>query len=544
MPTPHNLPTPGISTTPVSTRSPAAHGSQQPGGGNVNRLPQFVPSPTLLPGNINLRHQPAGAGPLVFRAVSRGHPEPTASLAPELKRRRIEDAYMHAQRQGNGTVVSSHPQSMHRPSLVRPELGPKNSNQIVSRSQVPTAAAAAVTSSHQHAMSLAPLKLDEAKNPTAQAKAVEAMVMSIPTLNKIKLLAKISPPLPNPGPASPPYATRGALLAVDGNDEEALKTVIAYLKDHLERDEDYQVRVFSKSGPNRCETFPEWMDLMRAYHEQSEEIIRFITTFPMDTSSSADVASRSIANKGSASNNSSPVSSKTVKSPNKQRRSSQKVIASETEGAENKATGAESDFDGVIDVTVHSDIPNNAMPRTSADFRQSALLYETSRSPIPVALVPRYQLTLTDAAASAVPIVDEYSPTDHWQWMATLWRGVVGPDVTVDVRSQFGIDSLYQANGGNGGGSFASPIGSGEGGSGSRPGETPNLVSKGGAATGGAGPAVSVKLQEARAVLLRAESRGKVSETALRRTGFEVGEYLRAVGEREREHEREREGEK
>ena len=36
--------------------------------------------------------------------------------------------------------------------------------------------------------------------------------------------------------------------------------------------------------------------------------------------------------------------------------------------------------------------------------------------------------------ASLIPINDAYAPVDHWQWMATLWRGIVGPDITIFVK--------------------------------------------------------------------------------------------------------------
>jgi HMG box factor len=55
-----------------------------------------------------------------------------------------------------------------------------------------------------------------------QARSIEAMVMTIPYVNKIKVLAKISPPLAPPGPASPAQEIRGAVIAVEGSDKEIL----------------------------------------------------------------------------------------------------------------------------------------------------------------------------------------------------------------------------------------------------------------------------------------------------------------------------------
>lgn len=54
---------------------------------------------------------------------------------------------------------------------------------------------------------------------------------------------------------------------------------------------------------------------------------------------------------------------------------------------------------------------------------------------IPIALLPQgFSLSASDAHALRIPINDSYAPVDHWQWMATLWRGIVGPDLTVYVK--------------------------------------------------------------------------------------------------------------
>jgi HMG box factor len=42
-------------------------------------------------------------------------------------------------------------------------------------------------------------------------------------------------------------------------------------------------------------------------------------------------------------------------------------------------------------------------------------------------------LYASNRLASAIPIggSDQYSPNDHWQWAATQWRGIIGPDLTI-----------------------------------------------------------------------------------------------------------------
>lgn len=66
---------------------------------------------------------------------------------------------------------------------------------------------------------------------------------------------------------------------------------------------------------------------------------------------------------------------------------------------------------------------------------------------LPVALVPGgFSLSTSDSFALRIPINDSYAPVDHWQWMATLWRGIVGPDLTVYV-SRVGRDEMNKYGG-------------------------------------------------------------------------------------------------
>lgn len=59
---------------------------------------------------------------------------------------------------------------------------------------------------------------------------------------------------------------------------------------------------------------------------------------------------------------------------------------------------------------------------------------EGTSNKLPVALVKDgFSLTLADKFACSTPIADWFSPQDHWQWMASLWRGVPSPDLIVYV---------------------------------------------------------------------------------------------------------------
>ncbi|KAF2268179.1 hypothetical protein CC78DRAFT_15934 [Lojkania enalia] len=107
----------------------------------------------------------------------------------------------------------------------------------------------------------------------------------------------------------------------------------------------------------------------------------------------------------------------------------------------------------------------------------------------PVVILPTYQLRASDVYTSCIPIQDAYSPTDHWQWIATLWRGTVGPDLTIYIHSYDPKDGL--------------------------------------------GTAKLVDLnEEVRCMTVRKEKGSKFDAGALRRVGFEVSEWIQGIGEK------------
>jgi len=282
------------------------------------------------------------------------------------------------------------------------------------------------------------------------------MVMTIPYINKIKVLAKISPPLAAPGPTSPAQAARGAVIAIDGQDTDSIRAVVLWLEEFLSKGNEYTVKVFEGAEPTATKEgggegenpFVEYFETITAWHRRSEEIVKFITTvssaLPPRTSSPA-------------------MSPKTITT---------------------------------------TPPPTSSSPTPSSSSSSAPSTEKPSPPPVPIAIVPRYQLSLSDAFASSIPINDAYAPVDHWQWMATLWRGVVGPDVTIYIKER----NVGDADGNDDT-------------SGSRL---------------GAGTGVEVRLGDARAIVVRKNGKGVgVGDGALRRVGFEVGEWVRGMAARE-----------
>ena len=488
MAAPQHLPTPGLPAG--SPMSPRGRPPSTPSSARY-RNPHYPGSPGMPP--LGMAQRPYGSlasssnlGRHPSRPSVRGADMAALPMSPDAKRRRYDSAV--------GPPPPGALYGPQRPSLPRPEFLPRPPFHMANP---PPRSQPGPISSRDDGRSaggsggptLAPLHTAgsvsssrDGNGSDAQAQSVAAMIQSIAPLNKIRLLAKISRPLASPGPMSPPHPIRGALVAIEGNDDVALDAVAQHLTDALERDGDFRVRVFAqpdwmppKSGLSNADC----LALIQKYHAQSAEIASFITSLGDAAPAASDSAPAAPSDPSDAARESeSPVSPKTVKP-----QPPAKSTRSHSNGAEPNA---------------------NAGPNADAmDVDTAPTAHAPPKpAPLPVALVPRYQLTLTDAAAAAAAIADEYSPTDHWQWVATLWRGTVGPDVTVDVRAP----APDSAEGG-----ATAPDGRG---------------------AGGGAQAVDVKLAEARAVLIRGEGKGRVSESGLRRVGFEVGEWLRSKGER------------
>lgn len=227
------------------------------------------------------------------------------------------------------------------------------------------------------------------------------MIMSIPYANKLKVLEKISPPLAPPD-GTPQFETRGPVIAIEGPNPALVRQVGAIIERALAASGECVVRSWSSaaqtpppsssgSGMDRgVLKFSGYLQTIQEWHGRSEEIVRYITTAPEAERRSSDVSmSEGDMGKKSSVSDQGDASSST------------------SEAVSNAST---------------TPIPSRSQRKGS--------------SHLPVALLTDgFSLTLSDRFACRVPIGDSYAPVDHWQWMATLWRGIVGPDLVVYVRS-------------------------------------------------------------------------------------------------------------
>ena len=470
---------------------------------------------------------------------------------PDLKRRRFDSGYV-----GTREVYQEVPypystrdahyvrQISHDPHAPRSAMGPPPRVLYPQAPPMPPKLQPIRPPPPQHkrnpSMTLSPLTTPSNQNPSmslarlgSQNSGLEAMIMSIPVLNKVKILSQISPHLAAPSVASPPREVRGAIVAVEGLDAASVWSMTNSLADQLVKDGKFSVRVFSGpdpfsalrddgSGKGRKElAIADCLSIIGKWHKISEEMKRYITTKPiasaatspnkdteMPMSKSVVMADASAEDdedleqtktperrrpsqldlnppgKKSKDKDSDepPTSGKSTISPksmvmdktaslsistppgNKGWRTAwvlgenpdsppytripsiaQRVSGSSPQPAHSQMT-KDTDMEGTEkekgkEKEVHFDsTASTAQSSTSKSMsaptpRNSISAATHGDGPIAIALVPHYQLTTVDASAISMPIVDSYSPLAHWQWLATLWRGCIGPDVSVVIKS-------------------------------------------------------------------------------------------------------------
>lgn len=471
------------STTPFTTTTNNTGGSSL----STPMLPPPTPSSALTPtsrylppmmSNLAINTAQAQAQAQAARRTTRPTPGPLSGLhtarsrddladiqmlsplSPDAKRRRFNQTYVPPSARGGGCSNSAvapgtpypFPADLRRQSLPRPDMlrGPSP------RGGHPHSAASHHHHHHHHdgSLTLPPLQTPTttasphsasgASDP--QSRSVEAMVMSMPFWGKIRVLGKIAPPY---RPSAPPPKVRGAIVAVEGDDAGAVRAMASWLEERLNKTGETHARVADapkgpppptphaaggEGGGKVKVGLGEYIGVIAEWHGRTVEMVEFITTPPSASSSAEEKEKGGHESDGSGSATPTP--------------------PKENKGDEEEA--AEKEADG----------------RT------------------PVLIMPTYNLRAADAWASRIPITDNYSPADHWQWVATLWRGIVGPDITVYIKDV--AASELELTGGR---------------------------------------AVEVREDgQTKCLIVKRVNSKEIEESALRRLGFEVGELIRGVG--------------
>ncbi|KAL8380707.1 hypothetical protein RB595_005133 [Gaeumannomyces hyphopodioides] len=264
-----------------------------------------------------------------------------------------------------------------------------------------------------------------------ERRTVEAMVMTIPYANKVDTLLNISPPLGPPAPGSPAEAavqTRGPVVAVEGTALALMVAVGEAIRDELERSGECAVGLWRNvegvpgaagSAPARREAEvvvlsddegeKEGVGADKQQQQQQQ---------PKAGENDKAAAGGDVEMSGVAHNQTAAEGNKPQQQQQQLRRHQPNPWLAYMSVIQEWHVKSEemTKFITTKPPPLSSDSGNNK-PRT------------------PVALIQGgYQLMAADRWATRVPIADAYAPVDHWQWMATLWRGIVGPDLFVYVR--------------------------------------------------------------------------------------------------------------
>ena len=270
--------------------------------------------------------------------------------------------------------------------------------------------------------------------------------MSIHPMGKINILRTIAPPLRAPGIASPSPEIRGAVVAIEGADKILLGEIGDFITEYLNKDSSCSVKIWNTTSKPRTRS---------TFSPADTEMIDVGTSSSKLTTSPDGLAHDPFVDYLSIISNWHSKSQEIAKY----------IITPPTPPAHLP----------MDPVTASNSVePKNPRPKI-----------------LPIALIPKgFSLTASDEFARRIAINDGYSPVDHWQWTATLWRGIIGPDVTVyTARAERSEIEHYGS--------------------------------------------VQVS-RENWSIFLRLPENGKMDEITARRLGFEVLEMAIKVGERQR----------
>lgn len=209
-------------------------------------------------------------------------------------------------------------------------------------------------------------------------------------LLKLEILRSISPPLKPPNPGGPAFETRGPLIAVEGAASSILKEVASIVEKALSVSGEYAVKTWTddtQTQPNGGETDGK----NNSNGTENQHLVE--KGFPKRSALQSPLATY-------------------VARMLKWHKTSEDLINYMTNNPPTSGTDTE--------------MGEGDKPAADASSKTKLL---------PVAIVSDgYSLTVSDRYASSLHVNDAYRADDHWQWVATLWRGIIGADLTIYVK--------------------------------------------------------------------------------------------------------------
>ncbi|KAL7624513.1 slightly ste11-like protein [Parahypoxylon ruwenzoriense] len=210
-------------------------------------------------------------------------------------------------------------------------------------------------------------------------------------LFKLDVLREISQPLMPPGPGGPVFETRGPLIAIEGATPTILKEVASVVENALSVSGEYVVKM--------------WTDDTQTQPNTGES--------------------------GGGSNDSSEGRELGESNPPKRPEFMSPLAAYVARMLKwHKTSG-----DLIRYITSHPPPPRMGDSEAGENVKVAEDASSKPNNRLPVAVVADgYSLTVSDRWADSLPANDIYAADDHWQWVATLWRGIVAADLTVYVK--------------------------------------------------------------------------------------------------------------
>ena len=198
----------------------------------------------------------------------------------------------------------------------------------------------------------------------------EAQIMTLPFKRKLEVLARVCRPAPTPGPDHPFVEARGAFVAVEGYDTKMVQAVGLAVEAGFQASEDLALKVWAGDISSRDETKREF--------------------------SPESVGGRS-----------TPVGDAFPSN------CFQTILQWQ---------------DKVREISSYVTRNPGSRPEHAGEVKLQG-------NKVPVALIKDgFSLTISDRLACVSPILDTYQLQDHWQWMASLWRGTICPDLVIYVK--------------------------------------------------------------------------------------------------------------
>ncbi|KAF2671532.1 hypothetical protein BT63DRAFT_412551 [Microthyrium microscopicum] len=278
-----------------------------------------------------------------------------------------------------------------------------------------------------------PVHIPESPRVSSLGSVDHNRMMPTPFLGKIRILRRVVPPIRIDASMGPNISKKGAIIAVEGDKDAPTDSVLAALEMELRKTGEFDVQTMNGPGlPGTNPTFGQYLGEVARWHTSCAKLYDLLVGPPKD-----DAA---------ATTNSASGTPKAVRVSD----TSEDVKMAEADDAMSKSASEHSKRPSLgrrDSITSQASAASKHSAMSSLFYASTSSHAEPSSSgKITLVLIPSYLVGSSDAWAAALPIRDAYGSSDHWSWAATVWRGVLGPDFTIYVRSEEGEAAQRQGD--------------------------------------------------------------------------------------------------